>query len=128
VDDVLEALAVLRSRHPSLRYVIVGDGPERERLAALAGALGVGDRVVFTGRLEPEAAVRTARSGSLFVLPSVGEAFGVAYVEAMAAGVPAIGCRGEDGARGVRGAGGGIQLVAPQDPGALGTTLDGLVR
>ena len=46
-----------------------------------------------------------------FVLPSVDEAFGVAYVEAMAGWVPAIGLRGEDGPEEIAAAGGGITLV-----------------
>ena len=69
-----------------------------------------------------------ARAGSLFVLPSVAEAFGVAYVEAMAAGVPAIGCRGEDGPEEIAAAGGGIELVAPRDPRALAAAIDALLR
>jgi glycosyltransferase involved in cell wall biosynthesis len=61
------------------------------------------------------------------VLPSVAEAFGVSYVEAMAGGVPAIGSRGEDGPEEIASAGGGIELVAPRDPRALADTIDGLL-
>ena len=59
------------------------------------------------------------------MLPSVDEAFGVAYVEAMAAGVPAIGCIGEDGPEEIAeaGPGGGIRLVPPADPEALAAEL-----
>ena len=53
------------------------------------------------------------------MLPSVDEAFGVAYVEAMAGGVPAIGCRGEGGPEEIAAAGGGIRLVPPGDVEAL---------
>jgi glycosyltransferase involved in cell wall biosynthesis len=61
------------------------------------------------------------------VLPSVDEAFGVAYVEAMAAGVPAIGARGEPGPEEIAAAGGGIRLVAPGDPEALAEELRALL-
>ncbi|MGO9960225.1 MAG: glycosyltransferase [Solirubrobacteraceae bacterium] len=125
--DVIEALALLRDRRPELRYVVVGDGPEREALRALAAARRVGDRVLFTGRLPHEQAVAAARRGSLFVLPSTAEAFGVSYIEAMAAGVPAIGCRGEDGPEEIAAAGGGIELVAPGDPRALAAVVDALL-
>ena len=125
--DVISALALLRDRHPELRYLIVGDGPERERLEALAEALGLRDRVEFLGRLAPGAAVATARGCSLFVLPSVDEAFGVAYVEAMAAAVPAIGCAGEDGPEEIASAGGGLALVPPRDPAALAERIDALL-
>jgi glycosyltransferase involved in cell wall biosynthesis len=125
--DVVEALALLRDRHPDLRYVIVGDGPERQELDALARARGVRDRIDFRGRLGHSEAVAEARAATLFVLPSVAEAFGVAYVEAMAAGVPAIGVRGEDGPEEIAAAGGGIELVPPRQPPALAATLHDLL-
>jgi teichuronic acid biosynthesis glycosyltransferase TuaC len=125
--DVIEALALLRDRWPDLDCQIVGDGPEREALRALAVARGVADRVTLRGRLDHAEAVAVARSATLFVLPSVTEAFGVAYVEAMAAGVPAIGCAGEDGPQEIAAAGGGIELVAPRDPRALADTIDRLL-
>ncbi len=89
--DVLRALWLLRDSHPALAWIVVGDGPERPELERLAAELGLSGRLHFTGQLPHAEAVATARRGALFVLPSVDEAFGVAYVEAMAAGVPAIG-------------------------------------
>jgi glycosyltransferase involved in cell wall biosynthesis len=126
--DVVEALARLRSEHPSLRYEIVGDGPERGPLQALAQQLGVADRVDFRGQLPPAQAREHAQRADLFVLPSVDEAFGVAYVEAMAGGVPAIGCAGEDGPEEIAALGGGLVRVRPRDPGALAAELDRLLR
>ncbi|MGI8593959.1 MAG: glycosyltransferase [Solirubrobacteraceae bacterium] len=125
--DVVRALAALRPRHPDLRYVIVGDGPEREAIRRLAEQEGVADRVELRGELPHEAAVREARAGTVFVLPSVDEAFGVAYVEAMAGGVPAVGSQGEDGPEELVAAGGGVRLVLPRDPPALAAALDGLL-
>ncbi len=125
--DVIRALALLAPRRPALRYVVVGDGPERGALRALADELGVADRVELRGELPHAAAVRAAQAATLFVLPSVDEAFGVAYVEAMAGGVPAIGCRGEAGPQEIAAAGGGIELVAPESPVALAGAIDGLL-
>lgn len=62
------------------------------------------------------------------MLPSIDEAFGVAYVEAMAGGVPAIGCAGEDGPEEIAALGGGIVRVPPRDPAALAARIDGLLR
>ncbi len=126
-EDVVRALALLRERRPRLRFVVVGDGPRREALRELATALGVADRVDLLGQLPPEAAVAQARAGTLFVMPSVDEAFGVAYVEAMAGGVPAIGCRGEAGPEEIAAAGGGIALVEPGDPAVLAQRIDALL-
>lgn len=125
--DVIAALPSLRERHPDLRYVIVGDGPERERLITLAARLGVTAQVKLRGALGHDEAIAVARSGSLFVLPSLDEAFGVSYVEAMAAGIPAIGVRGEDGPDEIAAAGGGIELVPGRDPAALAGVLDALL-
>ena len=125
--DVISALALLRDRHPRLDYVIIGDGPERERLAEHAASLGVADRIEFRGQLPNAEATAVAGSAALFVMPSVDEAFGVAYIEAMANWVPAIGCRGEDGPEEIAAAGGGIELVPARDVRALADRIDTLL-
>jgi teichuronic acid biosynthesis glycosyltransferase TuaC len=113
--DVLRALAVLGPRYPRLRYRVIGDGPERTALEGLAARLEITDRVDFVGQLPPQQAIDLARRSTLFVMPSTEEAFGVAYVEAMAGGVPAIGCRGEPGPEEIAAAGDGMVLVPPGD-------------
>jgi len=125
--DVIRALWSMRGSHPDLRYVIIGDGPEREPLEELSAELGVGDRVEFTGQLAPDQALTAAREATLFVMPSTEEAFGVVYIEAMAAGVPAIGCRGESGPEEIARAGEGIVLVPPGDVETLAREIDGLL-
>ena len=60
-------------------------------------------------------------------MPSVDEAFGVGYVEAMAAGVPAIGARGEAGPQEIAAAGDGMRLVAPGDVEALAGEIEVLI-
>ena len=125
--DVLRALAVLGPRHPTLRYTIIGEGPERIALEGLATRLGVAARVDFLGQLAPREAVERARRCTLFVMPSTDEAFGVAYVEAMAAGIPAIGCRGEPGPEEIAAAGDGFMLVPPGDIERLTQRIDELL-
>ena len=125
--DVLRALAVLGPRHPTLRYTIIGEGPERIALEGLASRLEVAERVDFLGQLAPREAVERARRCTLFVMPSTEEAFGVAYVEAMAAGIPAIGCRGEPGPEEIAAAGDGFMLVPPGDIERLTQRIDELL-
>lgn len=125
--DVIRALAVLSERHPTLRYVIVGDGPERPSLEALAARLGVAERVELCGQLDPAAALARTRRATLFAMPSTEEAFGVAYIEAMAGGLPAIGCRGEPGPEEIAMAGDGFVLVPPGDIERLSQRIDELL-
>ena len=125
--DVMRALAVLAKRHPTLRYVIVGDGPERIALEGLAARLGVAERVEFHGQLPHAEAIEMARHCTLFAMPSTEEAFGVAYIEAMAGGVPAIGCRGEPGPEEIAAAGDGFVLVPPGDIERLTQRIDELL-
>jgi teichuronic acid biosynthesis glycosyltransferase TuaC len=125
--DVLRALWLLRDRHPELRWDVVGDGPERDGLEQLAAELEIDGRVRFRGALAPAEAREAAQSAGVFVLPSVDEAFGVAYIEAMAGAVPAIGCRGEPGPEEIAAEGLGLRLVPPADPEALAAEIDQLV-
>jgi glycosyltransferase involved in cell wall biosynthesis len=112
--DVIRALATLGD----VRYVVIGDGPERPALERLARDLGVDAR--FWGQLPHEEALAVARGNAIFAMPSVDEAFGVAYVEAMAAGLPAVGAAGEPGPAEI---GDGLLRVPPGDVEALAGAL-----
>jgi glycosyltransferase involved in cell wall biosynthesis len=125
--DVIRAMWVLRARWPKLRYVIVGDGPERAALEQLAASLEMSDRVVFTGQLAPADAMAQLDDATLAVMPSTNEAYGVAYVEAMAHGVPTIGALGEPGPLDLADLGSGIQLAAPGDVEHLSRVIDRLL-
>jgi len=125
--DVLDAIALLRDRHPELRYLVIGDGPELHALRRRAAQLGIADRVELAGQLHPAAALERTRRASLLAMPSIDEAFGVAYVEAMAGWLPAIGTRGEPGPEEIASAGGGIWLVSPRDVEALAAIIDNLL-
>jgi glycosyltransferase involved in cell wall biosynthesis len=125
--DVVRAVALLRDRHPSLRYLVVGDGPERAALAALAAQFGIADRVELAGQLPHDEALRRTRRASLLAMASTDEAFGVAYVEAMAGWLPAIAAEGEPGPAEIRSAGGGLSLVPAGDAGALAARIDALL-
>jgi len=72
--------------------IIVGDGPLRDKLTNLARELGIADRITFAGRLPRDQAKTVVHASSVFVMPSntIGEAFGLAQVEAMAAGRPVV--------------------------------------
>ena len=76
---------------PAMRLVVAGDGPERGATRRLADELGIGDRVELVGHLSRvDLRALYARSHA-FVLPSERESFGIAALEARAAGLPVLG-------------------------------------
>ena len=89
IDTLLRAVAASRAR-PWL--VVVGDGRDAPRLRALAGELGVAERVRFVGHAHPAPYLAAA---DLFALPSLIESFGMVYAEAMHLGLPCIGLRND---------------------------------
>jgi phosphatidyl-myo-inositol dimannoside synthase len=107
-DRVLQVLPALIRHHTTLVYLIAGDGDDRLRLEALAAKLGVTTHVRFLGAVSEEELNALYNAADLYVMPSTGEGFGIVYLEAMAAGTPALGldCDGSvdplrDGALGI---------------------------
>jgi phosphatidylinositol alpha-1,6-mannosyltransferase len=90
-DRVIQAISKLVDKGHDVVYVIVGEGDDRTRLQLLAENEGVAGRVCFMGALEPVVLVDAYRMADLFVMPSTGEGFGIAFLEAMACGTPALG-------------------------------------
>jgi phosphatidylinositol alpha-1,6-mannosyltransferase len=121
-DEVLAALPAVAKAQPAARLVIAGDGDDRPRLEARAAALGLEERVLFTG-FAGEATLRELYERcAAFVLPSTGEGFGLVYLEAMRAGKPVVAARGgaaeEIVVEGTTG-----RLVDPADPAQLAGAL-----
>lgn len=93
---LFRALALLVDRHPNLRCVVAGTGKAayERTLRRMVARLGLTDRVTFAGFVVGVAKQALFDNADLFVLPSRDESFGIAVVEAMAAGVPAMVTRG----------------------------------
>jgi len=98
-------------------------GPGRAPRARRAAELGLAANVTFAGQLEHRRALEELATCHLFAMPGVEEPFGVAFVEAMAAGLPAIGARGEGGPEDIAAAGDGMLLVPPDDHRALARAI-----
>lgn len=90
-DRVIEALARLTQNNSNILYLIAGEGDDQPRLVALAEAEGVSQNVRFLGHVPFDDLPNLYRAADLFVMPSTGEGFGVAFLEAMACGTPALG-------------------------------------
>jgi glycosyltransferase involved in cell wall biosynthesis len=85
--------------------------------------LGLQERIEFAGQLAPAGALRELATAHVMAMPSEDEAFGVAYVEALACGVPAIGLASEGGPAEIASLGPGMLLVPPRDPAALAEAI-----
>lgn len=88
--DLLDAFQLLQSNNPELnaKLVIVGDGPEREKLEAAARSLGINERVHFAGQISDVKPYYAA--ADLLVLPSHSEGSPYVLLEAMAAGLAIV--------------------------------------
>jgi glycosyltransferase involved in cell wall biosynthesis len=124
IEVLLDTVPAILEAHPNARFLIVGDGPLREALAARAERLSLGDRVTWAG-FRRDVPSLLAES-DLFVLPSLADAYPTALMEAMAAGLPAVSTRAggipeivDDGRTG--------RLVPPGDPEALALAVSALL-
>ena len=125
LENLLDALALLQRRRPQASWdlAIAGDGEPRY-VAALqerARRLGLGERCRWLGFVAGEAKWRALETADWYVLPSAAENFGIAAVEALAAGTPVILSPEVAVAADVARAGAG--LVSASDPEALALTL-----
>jgi phosphatidylinositol alpha-1,6-mannosyltransferase len=131
LDTVLKALGRVREAIPEVGYVVVGDGPDRGRLEALARELGLGALVHFAGDVPNEELPLWYSLGDVFVMPSRSEppdveGFGIVFLEAAAAERPVVAARSGgvpdavvDGETGL--------LVEPDDPAGLARGLVALL-
>jgi glycosyltransferase involved in cell wall biosynthesis len=124
-DLLLRALAKCEGAGRAARLVIVGEGPVRPVLNAIAAELGIANRVLMPGFIADSAAWYA--HGDLFVLPSRWEGFGHVIIEAMACGLPVVAFNCPYGPVDILGDGQGGILVQPEDVGALAKAIDDLL-
>jgi glycosyltransferase involved in cell wall biosynthesis len=89
-DTLLRAFANVSSRRSKLHLVLIGDGPAKASLQALASELGMADRVTFTGALPFDQVPCYLKAADVFTFASVTETQGLVTMEAMAAGLPIV--------------------------------------
>lgn len=127
-DVVLRALAALRGDFPSLRYAMIGTGPDEPRLRKLAEELGISHRVIFAGPSSDDEVAEAYAASTVYVGLSRtdksidAEGFGISFLEASASGVPIV--AGDSGGvrSAVRDGESGI-IVPPEDLNAVVAAL-----
>jgi glycosyltransferase involved in cell wall biosynthesis len=93
MKELAAAAELLLSKHKRFQLVCVGDGPSRDRLAALASRVGRAGAVVLPGRVVPEEVPRFLQAADFLVLPSYSEGMPQAVLEAMNCGLAVIATR-----------------------------------
>lgn len=126
LEHAVRAFAHLKSRHPRLRLVVVGDGPERERCQELLPA-GLRVDVDMLGRVSDADLPRCYASADVFIAPATGgESFGIVLLEALAAGTAVV-ASDLPGFRSVVDDGRTARLVPPRDARGLADAVDALL-
>jgi len=87
LDVVIHALSLLPNH---VHFFMIGDGPEKKKLASLANELGVSSRVHFHSYVPNEDLPNYLKICDIFIRPSRSEGMGNSFIEAMAAGLPVI--------------------------------------
>ncbi len=124
-EIIVEAIGVLAKRNVRVRLFVAGDGEMLEELKQLGSQLGVAERIHWLG-LVPDP-LSLLQASDLFLLATVGEAFGLVLAESMACGVPVVGSRAGAIPEVVRDGETGL-LVNPRDPAALADGIEKLGR
>lgn len=93
IDRLLQLFAYVAAEYEPVYLVLVGDGPELDTLRGLAGELGLDKRVRFTGGVGYEKIPAYMTMADFFVSASVSEVHPLTFIEAGAAGLPALGIR-----------------------------------
>lgn len=90
LEEVLSAMPDYLGSRKQVKFVIVGNGPDKERLEKLKNGLNCADRIIFTGEQPWDIIGRFYQLGDVFVSASNSETQGLTYIEAMAAGLPVV--------------------------------------
>ena len=128
VKYLIQALKTLSEKKPNVSLIIVGDGPDREKLQSLTRQLELEDRVTFAGYITDEQKIKYLHESDLFCAPALyGESFGVVLLEAMATGLVTV-AGNNIGYSSVMQGLGAISLVSPKDIEEFARRLDLLLH
>jgi glycosyltransferase involved in cell wall biosynthesis len=97
-DQIIKALPEIRRAVPGARYLLVGKGSDRPRIERLIAEVGVQDAVILAGFVRDEELAEHYNLCDIFAMPSMGEGFGIVYLEALACGKPVL-AGNKDGSR-----------------------------
>ena len=90
LEYLFSAMRIIVSSYPNSKLTLIGDGPLKDKLERLAGALSLTENITFIGYVKNTEVPQYLKEADIFVLPSLSEGFPVVIPEAMAAGKPIV--------------------------------------
>lgn len=93
IDILIKAYNLIKNKFPDLYLVILGEGPEEQRLKKIVARYHLSKRVIFTGTIKFKRSISFLKGAILTVVPSLSEGGGLVNIEAQAAGCPVIASR-----------------------------------
>lgn len=122
LNDLIDAVVILRETNPKIQCLIIGEGTEYQNLKSQISNLKLKNNIRLLGNLPYSETIKTLKRSHLFCLPSIIEGFGIVTVEAMAAGVPYVNSRIAATLEITENGKGGL-LFEPQNPRDLASKL-----
>jgi glycosyltransferase involved in cell wall biosynthesis len=127
LESLLDSVALMAARDPTVQLAVIGDGELRDSLRARRYSLGIADRVEFLGRLSDQEVLEWYQAADVFILPTIAyEGFGMVTAEALACGTPVVGTDVGATAELLREAP-GSKLIPPEDPQRLAEAVSQLM-
>ena len=90
IQDLILAVYLLKDKFPKINLIVIGDGPEKNRLQSLISSLKIKQNVSFLSKISEEDKIDLLVKSYIHVLPSVVEGFGLVTIEALASGTPVV--------------------------------------
>lgn len=127
VEVLLQAARIVVDTLPNTRFIVVGDGSEKEKLRSIARQLGLEKNVVFTLRVSEADLINYLSVADVFSIHTLHEGFGVVYIEAMSMGLPIVTTRAAGNEDIIKDGENGF-LVPPNDPRKLADKIISLLK
>jgi glycosyltransferase involved in cell wall biosynthesis len=126
-DQLINALPGIRREAPGARYIIVGKGTDRSRIEKLIDENGLRDAVILAGYVPDDELADYYNLCDIFAMPSLGEGFGIVYLEALACGKPVL-AGNRDGSRDALADGALGLLVDPENTDEIASQISRALR
>lgn len=90
LENGLKVLAETKENNMEFKFIVIGDGPEKNRLKMLAAELKLSDKVIFMGNVSDDVKFQVLSNSDIYFSSALHEGFGLVFLEAMECGLPVL--------------------------------------